>query len=117
MRRDERLYDILRRLRDGQLHTAADIAAALGVSVRTIWRDMGDLAASGVPVAGERGLGYILRAPLVLPPTMLTQDEHDALVEGLMLVIGIEGHPRARAARSLLAKVETLLPQAGLEGT
>jgi predicted DNA-binding transcriptional regulator YafY len=115
MRRDERLYDILRRLRDGRLHTAAGLAADLGVSVRTIWRDMADLAASGVPVAGERGLGYILRAPLVLPPTMITQDEHDALVEGLGMVIAVEGHPRARAARNLLAKVETLLPQAGLE--
>jgi len=114
MRRDERLYDILRRLRDGRLHTAADLGVALGVSTRTIWRDMADLAASGVPVAGERGLGYILRAPLVLPPTMLTQDEHDALVEGLTMVIAVDGHPRARAARSLLAKVETLLPQAGL---
>ena len=116
MRRDERLYDLLRHLRDGRLHTAAELGAALGVSTRTIWRDMGDLAASGVPVAGERGLGYILRAPLMLPPTMLTQDEHDALVEGLMLVIGMDAHPRAKAARSLLAKVETLLPQAGLEG-
>lgn len=115
MRRDERLYDILRRLRDGQLHTAAQMAADLGVSVRTIWRDMADLAASGVPVAGERGLGYILRAPLVLPPTMLTQEEHDALIEGLTMVIAVEGHPRAKAARSLLAKVETLLPQAGLD--
>jgi predicted DNA-binding transcriptional regulator YafY len=116
MRRDERLFDLLRTLRDGQLHRAADLAAAQGVSVRTVWRDMADLAASGVPVAGARGLGYILRAPLVLPPTMLTQDEHDALVEGLHMVIAADGHPRARAARSLLAKVETLLPQAGLDG-
>ena len=115
MRRDERLYDLLRRLRDGRLHTAADLGAALGVSTRTIWRDMADLAASGVPVAGARGLGYILRAALVLPPTMITQDEHDALTLGLTMVIAVEGHPRARAARSLLAKVETLLPQAGLD--
>jgi predicted DNA-binding transcriptional regulator YafY len=116
MRRDERLYDILRRLRDGQLHTAAAMAADLQVSVRTIWRDMADLAASGVPVAGERGLGYILRAALVLPPTMLTQEEHDALIEGLTMVVTFEGHPRAKAAQSLLRKLATLLPQAGGEG-
>lgn len=116
VRRDERLLALLGTLRDGQLHRAGDLAAALGVSVRTIWRDMADLAASGVPVAGARGLGYILRAPLLLPPTMITQDEHDALVEGLHLVLAAENHPRARAARSLLAKVATLLPQAGLEG-
>lgn len=113
MRRDDRLMALIAQLKDGGLHKAVDLAADLGVSVRTIWRDMADLAASGVPVAGERGLGYILRAPLVLPPTLITQDEHDALVEGLNLVLAAEGHPRARAARSLLRKVATLLPQAG----
>jgi predicted DNA-binding transcriptional regulator YafY len=115
MRRDERMMRLISRLKDGGLHKAAELAEETGVSVRTIWRDMADLAASGVPVAGERGLGYILRAPLVLPPTLITQDEHDALVEGLNLVLGVEGHPRARAARSLLRKVATLLPQAGAE--
>lgn len=115
MRRDARLMALIARLKDGGLHRAADLAAELGVSQRTIWRDMADLAASGVPVAGARGLGYILRAPLVLPPTLITQEEHDALVEGLHMVLAAEGHPRARAARSLLRKVATLLPQAGGE--
>lgn len=115
MRRDERLMGLIARLKDGGLHRAADLARDTGVSERTIWRDMADLAASGVPVAGGRGLGYILRAPLVLPPTLITQDEHDALVEGLNLVLAADGHPRARAARSLLRKVATLLPQAGGE--
>jgi predicted DNA-binding transcriptional regulator YafY len=105
---------LIARLKDGGLHRAQALASETGVSVRTIWRDMADLAASGVPVAGERGLGYILRAPLVLPPTLITQDEHDALVEGLHMVLAADGHPRARAARSLLRKVATLLPQAGL---
>jgi len=114
MKRDARLYDIVQSLRDGRLHTAAELAAALGVSSRTIWRDMEMLATSGLPVEGERGLGYILRSPLMLPPTMLTSDELEALVEGLRHV-GLDGNPNARAARSLLLKVATLLPQAGIE--
>lgn len=114
MKRDARLYDIVQELRDGRLHTAAELARRLGVSTRTIWRDMEILAASGMPVTGERGLGYILRSPLVLPPTMLTPDELDALVEGLRHV-GQEGNPKARAARSLLYKVATLLPQSGID--
>lgn len=114
MKRDARLYDIVQELRDGRLHTAAELAARLGVSTRTIWRDMEMLAASGMPVTGERGLGYMLRSPLVLPPTMLTPDELEALVEGLRHV-GQEGNPRAKAARSLLYKVATLLPQSGIE--
>ena len=114
MNRDERLFDLIQRMRDGRLHTAAELAAALDVSTRTIWRDMATMAQSGLPVEGERGLGYILRAPLVLPPTMLTVDEMEALVEGLRHVASTAGH-RAKAARSLLIKVATLLPQAGID--
>ena len=114
MKRDARLYDIVQYLRDGRLHTAAELAGRLGVSTRTIWRDMEMLAATGLPVTGERGLGYILRSPLMLPPTMLTSDELEALVEGLRHV-GQDGNPRAKAARSLLYKVATLLPQSGIE--
>ena len=114
MKRDARLYDIVQSLRDGRLHTAGELARNLGVSTRTIWRDMEMLAASGLPVTGERGLGYILRSPLVLPPTMLTPEELEALVEGLRAV-SQDGNPRARAAKSLLYKVATLLPQSGIE--
>lgn len=113
MNRDDRIFDLIQILRDGRLHTAAELASRMGVSVRTIWRDMGMMARSGLPVDGERGLGYILRSPLLLPPTLMTQDELDALVEGLTLVATAEG-PRARAARNLLTKVATLMPQAGL---
>ena len=113
MKRDQRLYYLIQILRDGKLHTAADLAGRLGVSVRTIWRDMAMAAATGLPVTGERGLGYILRSPLLLPPTMLTPDEIDALAAGLRHVEATDP-ARARAARSLLAKVATLLPPAGL---
>ncbi|OYW61185.1 MAG: hypothetical protein B7Z10_06465 [Rhodobacterales bacterium 32-66-7] len=114
MKRDARLFDIVQVLRDGRLHTAGELARALGVSTRTIWRDMEMLAATGIPVTGERGLGYLLRAPLMLPPTMLTPEELEALIEGLRHV-GQDGHPNARAARSLLYKVATLLPQTGID--
>jgi predicted DNA-binding transcriptional regulator YafY len=50
----------------------------------------------------------------MLPPTMLTPEELEALVEGLRHV-GQDGNPRARAAKSLLYKVATLLPQSGIE--
>lgn len=115
MNRDDRLFDLVQIMRDGRLHTAAELARRLGVSTRTVWRDMAMLSGTGLPVEGERGLGYILRSPLVLPPTLMTPDELKALVEGLRHVSEVEGHPLARPARSLLAKVATLLPQAGIE--
>ncbi|MEI4486520.1 HTH domain-containing protein [Frigidibacter sp. MR17.14] len=115
MKRDQRLYDIVQQMRDGRLHTAEELAATLGVSVRTIWRDMAILSQTGMPVSGERGLGYILRAPLVLPPTLMTPDELQALVRGLRHVAGDEADSLARPARTLLAKVATLLPQAAID--
>ena len=114
MNRDQRLYDLVQILRDGKLHTADELGRTMGVSTRTIWRDMAMMAATGIPVEGERGLGYILRTPLVLPPTALTQDEAGVLGEALRAIADDPTHPRARAARTLLYKIATLLPQAGL---
>ena len=114
MNRDQRLYDLVQILRDGKLHTAAELSDRMGVSTRTIWRDMAMMAATGIPVEGERGLGYILRTSLVLPPTALTPDEAAVLGEALRAVAEDERHPRQRAARTLLYKIATLLPQAGL---
>ena len=113
MNRNDRLFDLIQILRDGRLHRAADLAERLGVSTRTVWRDMAMMAATGLPVTGERGLGYILRAPLMLPPTVLTPDELDALATGLRH-LEANDPARARAAKSLLYKISTLLPQANL---
>ena len=115
MKRDDRIYDLIQILRDGRLHTAAELARVVGVSTRTIWRDMEMMARTGLPVEGERGLGYILRSPLMLPPTLMSHDEMEALVEGLRHVAEDDANPRARAARNLLTKVATLMPQAGIE--
>lgn len=109
MRRTDRLYDLIQILRDGRLHRAADLARALDVSVRTIWRDMTTLIASGMPIEGERGVGYILRAPLTLPPMMITAAELAALRAGLQMVGGDLG----RAAQSLAAKFAAVTPRQG----
>ena len=66
MRRTDRLFDLIQILRDGRLHRAGDIAGRLGVSVRTVYRDMEALMRSGVPVQGARGLGYQMTAPITL---------------------------------------------------
>ncbi|QCO54924.1 HTH domain-containing protein [Pseudorhodobacter turbinis] len=113
MSRDQRIFDLIQRMRDGKLRTAAELAQAVGVSTRTIWRDMAMMAATGIPVEGERGLGYILRSPLVLPPLMLTAEELEALMDGLARV-GSDDSAQAKAARALRFKITTLLPQAGL---
>jgi len=54
--------------------------------VRTIYRDMDTLVLSGVPVAGERGIGYMMTAPITLPPLNLTLTELEALHLGMAVV-------------------------------
>lgn len=110
MRRTDRLFEIIQTLRDGRLHTARAMAEALEVSVRTIWRDMASLQASGLPVDGERGVGYILREAIDLPPLSLTPDEVEALRLGAALVARGADPSLARAAELLRAKVEAALP-------
>jgi predicted DNA-binding transcriptional regulator YafY len=111
MRRTDRLFDLIQILRDGRLHKALDMARALGVSLRTIYRDMDTLAASGVPVQGERGIGYRMTAPITLPPLNLTLTELEALHLG-MAVVGEAGDPELRkAAKSLSAKIDAVLPE------
>ena len=78
MRRSDRLFDIIQILRDGKLHRAQDMADQLEVSVRTIYRDMDTLVASGVPVQGERGVGYMITEAISLPPLTLTVEELEA---------------------------------------
>ncbi|WP_103333758.1 helix-turn-helix transcriptional regulator [Pseudotabrizicola formosa] len=110
MRRTDRLFDLIQILRDGRLHRAGEMADTLGVSVRTIWRDMATLMASGLPVEGERGVGYILRAPITLPPMILTGAELDALRAGVRLVADGADPALARAARMLATKIASVTP-------
>lgn len=110
MRRTDRLFDLIQILRDGRLHTARDMADRLEVSTRTLWRDMATLIASGLPVEGERGVGYILREPVTLPPLTLTPDEVQALTLGLQLLTQGADPSLASAADSLRGKIAAVLP-------
>ncbi|MEK9723599.1 MAG: HTH domain-containing protein [Rhodospirillaceae bacterium] len=57
MRRADRLFEIIQILRRRKLTRAQDLAEKLEVSERTIYRDVRDLMASGVPIDGEAGVG------------------------------------------------------------
>lgn len=110
MRRTDRLFDIIQILRDGKLHRAQDIADRLEVSVRTIYRDMDTLVASGVPVEGERGVGYMVREQITLPPLNLTPAELEALNLGMAIVAEAADPDLKAAAESLADKVDAVLP-------
>jgi predicted DNA-binding transcriptional regulator YafY len=106
MRRADRLFAILQMLRGGRLRRADDIAAALEVSVRTVYRDIADLQAHGTPVDGARGVGYLLRDGHFMPPFALTPDETEALRWGVAFVRAHADGALATAAAELAAKLD-----------
>jgi predicted DNA-binding transcriptional regulator YafY len=110
MRSAERLFQIILLLRKGRVYTARYMAEELGVSLRTIYRDIKILILSGVPIEGEAGVGYSLRRDFYLPPLMLTSDEIQALALGASLVQKSGDTGQRRAADQALIKIELVLP-------
>ena len=111
MRRAERLFQIIQILRRARAPTtAAQIAAELETSHRTIYRDIAELLAQRVPIRGEAGVGYALERGFDMPPLMLTPDEIEAAVLGAQWVMA-RGDPQlGRAAADLIAKIDAVIP-------
>ena len=101
MRRADRLFEIIQFMRRKDLVRARDLSEVLEVSERTIYRDIQDLIASGVPIEGEAGVGYVLKAGFDLPPLMFSEQEIEALVLGarIVRVLGRSGACRGRRRR------------------
>ncbi|MEM0989503.1 MAG: YafY family protein [Pseudomonadota bacterium] len=111
MRRASRLFDIIQILRRGKLVRARDLADELEVSERTIYRDTAALIASGVPIEGEAGVGYVLRGDYDVPPLMFNEDEIESIVLGLRIVQSWADHGMVDAAASACLKIEAVLPE------
>lgn len=111
MRRADRLFQIVQYLRGGRLVRARQLAEWLEVSERTIYRDIADLQASGVPVDGAAGVGYILRDGYDLPPLMFSRDEIVALLAGARLIRAWGGAAMARAAEEAMIKIDAVIPE------
>jgi predicted DNA-binding transcriptional regulator YafY len=110
MRRADRLFQIVQLLRGGRLVTARKLAEKLEVSERTVYRDIRDLQASGVPIDGEAGVGYVLRQGFDIPPLMFSRGEIEAIVLGTRMVEAWGGDQLVDAAREALKKIEAVLP-------
>src|SRR5207253_10989377 len=110
MRRADRLFRIVQHLRGRRLTTAAFLAGRLGVSLRTVYRDVRDLSLSGVPIEGEAGVGYRLKAGFDVPPLMFTLDEIEALAVGARMVEAWGGPVLAESARTAMEKIVAALP-------
>ncbi len=111
-RRADRLFQIVQILRGRRLTTASLLAERLGVSERTVYRDIRDLSLSGVPVEGEAGSGYRLLAGYDLPPLMLTTKESEALIAAIRLLKTWGGEALSQSLESAQEKMLAILPEA-----
>jgi predicted DNA-binding transcriptional regulator YafY len=112
MRRADRLFQIVQTIRGRRLTTAAHLAERLEVSERTIYRDVADLQAQGVPIEGEAGVGYRLGKGFDLPPLMFTAQEAMALVAAVRIAQTWLDPALAAASADALGRVMSVLPSA-----
>lgn len=110
MRRADRLFQIVQLLRGGRVVTAHELATDLEVSLRTVYRDIAALIASGTPIVGEAGVGYCLEESFDLPPLMSDAGEIDALLLGVQMVQALSDGALAKSAKNVRSKVENVLP-------
>ena len=111
MSRASRLLDLIQVLRRHRHPVSgATLAEELGVSLRTLYRDIATLNAQGAHIDGEPGMGYVLRPGFMLPPLMFTEDEIEALVVGSRWVAARADTPLGRAAGNVVAKIAAVLP-------
>ena len=112
MRRAERLFQLVQLIRGRRLSTAAFLAQRLEVSERTVYRDVADLRAQGVPIEGEAGVGYRMHTGFDLPPLMFTNEEAQALVAAVRLAQPRLDVALGRHAEGALSKILAVLPAA-----
>lgn len=111
MSRASRLLDLVQILRRHRSPvTGPALARELGISIRTLYRDIATLQGQGADIQGEPGLGYVLRPGFTLPPLMFAAEEIEALVLGSRWV-ALRGDERlAAAATNAVAKIRAVLP-------
>lgn len=117
MRRSDRHHQILTLLREAPHLRAEDLAAALKVSLRTIYRDMAALEGAGLPVFGTVGRGYALTQDIItLPPLNVSLAELEALHIGIAILADADDPQLRAAAQSLSQKVDAALPETFEDG-
>ena len=112
-KRSERLLNLMQALRRRRRPVAgAVLAEEMGVSLRSVYRDIATLKSMGATIDGEAGVGFQLRAEHFLPPLMFTDEEVEALVLGLRGLIYGPDSEMAATARDASSQIEAVLPRA-----
>ena len=111
MSRSARLLQLLDALRCArQPQTGPQLAQQLGVSLRTIYRDIATLRHQGADIWGDPGLGFEMRPGFLLPPLMFNADELEALLLGASWA-ALQADPQlARSANAAMDRIRSALP-------
>jgi hypothetical protein len=100
MSRAERLLSLMEILRRHRAPAGgARLAAELGISLRSLYRDIGAPRGQGADIGGEAGVGYVLRPGFTPPPLMFSRAEIEAIVLGSRWVAQRGDDELAPAAR------------------
>lgn len=111
MSRAQRLLELIQILRRNRYPvTGSNLAVELGISLRSLYRDIATLQAQGARIDGAPGLGYILRPGFMLPPLMFSEEEIEALMLGSRWVADRGDARLGEAARNAVAKIAAVLP-------
>lgn len=103
-----RLFQLLDELRlRRNAVPARTLADEMGVSLRTLYRDIADLQAAGAPIRGEGGVGYVIDPGYFMPSLRLNETELSALALGLRLVAARTDPDMSEAARRAAAKISS----------
>jgi predicted DNA-binding transcriptional regulator YafY len=112
MSRSQRLLELLEILRQHRYPVAGQVLAdQLGVSLRTLYRDIATLQSYGATIEGESGMGYVLQPGFLLPPLMFNEEEIEALVLGARWVMKRADAELSKAAHRALTKIQDVLPE------
>ncbi len=111
MSRSDRMFEIIQLLRSADRPiTSRELAEALEVAQRTVYRDIAALQALRVPIEGAAGIGYVMRAGFDLPPLNFTAEEVEAIVVGMALLRRTGDVGLQAASDSVGRKIAEVLP-------
>jgi predicted DNA-binding transcriptional regulator YafY len=111
-KRSERLLELMQALRRRRRPVAGQVLAdEMGVSLRSLYRDIETLKSMGAAIDGEAGLGFQLRADYFMPPLMFGEEELEALVLGLRTLIHGPDEDLSNTARNAMSKIGAVLPK------
>lgn len=116
MTKADNMLSILWMLRSGKRKTAKQLAEALDIHVRTVYRCIDSLCASGVPIVAESGPngGYTILSRFADSPLVFDAEEQKSLIHAAIFAKEA-GYPHTEALDRATDKLKQYANEAQLE--